>query len=255
MATLYDAYGNQYLGQLDALTGTTITNPTPPTATLAAVNAEAVVDLNGHATLMVDIRGTFVGTMVFEGTVDGTNYIAIAAYNLVTATYAATATAAANLATNTAGFRRVRVRCTAFTSGAMLVTMRATTADFATLVERLPATAGLTVTAAVGVAATLTIPAPGAGLYQYINWIRIDSFAAAALTPAAAPVLVTTTNLPGLPIFNFRADASPQGTLAEKVIQSDMPIRAIATNGTVTVVCPATPNIIWRVTASWRVGA
>lgn len=255
MALIYDARGNEYFGQLDQITGGTITDARPLTGNLNAVNAEVIVDLSGHATAMIDIRGTFVGTSVFEATVDGTNYIALAAYNLTTATYVASVTVAAQLAVNVAGYKRFRVRCSAYTSGTIVVAIRATTADFTTIVERVPATSVITATAAGGAALTLTIPAPGAGLFQYINWIRIEHFATALLVAAAAPVIVTTTNIPGTPSFNFRADAAPQGTLTEKVIGNDMPIRASAANTAVTVVCPLTASVLWRVTASYRVGA
>jgi hypothetical protein len=255
MAQLYDVRNNEYLGQIDQITGSTLSDARPATASLGAVNAEALVDLQGHATLAVDIRGTFVGTAVFEGTVDGTNYVALVAYNTVTAIYVASVTAAANLSLNVAGYRRVRVRCSAYTSGAIVVALRATTADFATLVERIPATAGLTATGAAAAAVTLTIPAPGAGLYQYVNWIKIQHFASALLVAAAAPVIVTTTNLPGTPSFNFRADAAPQGTMSNDEINNGMPIRGITANTAITVVCPATTSVIWKVSASWRVGA
>lgn len=255
MAIIYDARGNEYSGQLDAITGQALTDARTVSANLAALNAEAFFDLNGHATGMIDIRGTFVGAVVFEATVDGTNYIALAAYNLTTAAYVASVTAAANVAVNCAGFRRVRVRCSAYTSGTMIVTMRGSIADFTTIVERIPATAGLTVTAAAAAAATLTIPAAGAGLFHYINWICIEHFASALLVAAAAPVIVTTTNIPGTPSFNFRADAAAQGTLTEKLIQNGMPIRSITANTATTVVCPATTSVLWRVTASYRVGA
>jgi len=255
MALLYDSRGNEYVGQLDALGGVTITDARAATASLAAINAEALSDLNGHATLSIDIRGTFVGTAVVEGTIDGTNYVTIVAYNVATATYVASVTAAAQLVASVAGYRRVRVRCSAYTSGAIVVAMRATIADFTTLVERIPATSGLTATAAAGVAVTLTIPAPGAGLYQYVDWIRIHKFASALLVAGVAPVIVTTTNLPGTPSFNFAADAALAGTGESLVVQNGMPIRGITANTAITVVAPLTTSILWKITASWRVGA
>lgn len=255
MALLYDARGNEYYGQLDTIGGITFTDARAATQSLGALNAEALSDLNGHATIAVDIRGTFVGTAVLEGTIDGTNYLTIVAYNVATAAYVASVTAAAQLAASVSGYRRVRVRCSAYTSGSIVVAMRATTADFTTIIERIPATSGLTATGAAAAAVTLTIPAPGAGLFQYIDWIRIEHFASALLTAAAAPVIVTTTNLPGTPSFNFRADAAPLGTLTARDLLNGMPIRASASNTAVTVVCPATTAVIWRATASWRVGA
>jgi len=255
MALLYDSRGNEYVGQLDALGGVTITDARAATVSLSAANADALSDLHGHATLSIDIRGTFVATAVVEATVDGTNYYTIVAYTVATATYVASVTAAAQLVANVAGYRRVRIRCSAYTSGAIVVAMRSTIADFTTIVERIPATSGLTATAAAGVAATLTIPAPGAGLYQYVNWIRIEKFAAALLVAAAVPVIVTTTNIPGTPSFNCAADAAAAGTLVEKIISQSMPIRGITANTAITVVAPLTTSVLWKISASWRVGA
>jgi len=255
MAILFDARGNEFIGQLDVITGSTNTDARASSANLGALNAEALVDLNGHATLMVDIRGVFTATSVFEGTIDGTNYFTLMGYNVTTATYVIGVTALAQIALNCAGYRRLRVRCSAFTSGTIVVTMRATTADYTSIIERIPATLGVTVTAASGVAATLTLPAPGAGMFQYVDWIRIEKFATAVLTPAAAPVLVTSTNMPGNMTHNFAADAAAQGTLMDKSINGSMPIRASAANTAITVVCPATTGIIWRVNASYRIGA
>lgn len=255
MSILFDPRGNEFFGQLDSITGQTVTDARNPTATLAALNAESVVDLNGHATLMVDVRGTFVGTLVFEGTIDGSNYFALPAYSIAAGAYIAGVTIATQIALNCAGYKRLRARCSAYTSGSILVTLRATTADFTSIVERIPATSAVTVTAAVSVAATLTLPAPGAGLYQYVDWIRIEHFATALLTAGATPVIVTSTNMPGTPSHNFRADAAPQGTLTEKTISNNMPVRAVTANTAVTVICPATTGVIWRATASYRVGA
>lgn len=255
MAQLVDARGNEFLGQLDQITNGTITDARAITAGLAAVNAEAVAHLNGHATLMIDIRGTFTATAVFEASVDGTNYIALPAFNVVTAAYVPSVTAAANLAVNCAGFRILRVRCSAYTSGTITVALRASTADFSTIIERVPATSGGTNTAAAGSGVTLTLAAPGAGMFHYIDWIRIEHFAAALLVAAAAPVIVTTTNIPGTPSFNFRADAAAQGTLTEKLISCNMPIRSSVANTATTIVCPVATNVLWRVSASWRIGS
>jgi len=255
MAIIFDARGNEFIGQLDVLTGSTITDARAPSASLAALNAESLVDLNGHATMRVDIRGTFVGTAVFEGTIDGTNYITLSGYNVLNATYVVGVTALAQIALNCAGYRRLRVRCSAYTSGTIIVAMRATTADSNSIIERIPATLGVTVTAAVGVGATLTLPAPGAGMFQYVDWIRIEKFATALLTAGTTPVLVTTTNMPGTMTHNFAADAAAQGTITDKLIAGNMPMRATTANTAITVVCPATTSTIWRVNASYRIGA
>ena len=103
-------------------------------------------------------------------------------------------------------------------------------------------------TAASGTGVTATLPAPGANLRQYITRIQIVEFAAALLTAAATPVLVTTTNIPGTPTFSFPAAATAQG--AENVFDEDYssaPIEASADNTAVTVVAPGTTSVIWRI--------
>jgi hypothetical protein len=253
MAVLTDARGNEYSGQLDQIGGGTVTDPRAPSQNLSALNAEVVMDLNGHATVFVDVRGTFSATLVFEGTVNGTDYFAIPTLNFSTQAYVASITAVAQLLLNVAGFRRVRARVSAYTSGSAVVAMRATTSDAIIQVERLPMTLGITATGAAGAAVTLTIPS-ATGLFHYIDHIRIEHFATALLTAAAAPVIVTTTNLPGTPSYNFRADAAAQGTLTEKVIQFGAPVRSSAAGTNTTVVCPATTGVLWRATAAYRLG-
>lgn len=255
---LLDARGNEFLGQLDVITGTTITDARVSTATLALVGAEALWDLNGHATLNLNIRSAAANlTAVFEGTVDGTNYIAIPALNTATQAYilnvAPTTTIDVYLLLNVAGFRRVRVRCSARTSGDITVSGRATTSDAVIQVERVPMTLGIQNTGAAGAAVTLTIPLV-TGLFHYLDWVRIEHFATALLVVAAAPVIVTTTNIPGTPSFNFRADAVAQGTLTEKVIQCGAPFRSSVAGTNTTIVCPATTAVIWRVSAAYRLG-
>lgn len=104
-------------------------------------------------------------------------------------------------------------------------------------------------TAAGGSGVTATLSAPGTGLRHYITRIRIEKFAVALLTAAAAPVTVTTTGIPGTPTINFSAGAEAQGT--QQVADLDFtaaPIEASADNAAVTVVAPATTSVIWRVT-------
>lgn len=71
------------------------------------------------------IRGTFVGTVLFEGCVDlaaGTPvWTAIGAKKLIDETIVASVTAAAVVAVPAAGFESVRARCSAYTSGTIVV--------------------------------------------------------------------------------------------------------------------------------------
>jgi hypothetical protein len=254
MAIIYDVRGNEFMGTLDQLGGQTLTEGRAVTQNIAALNGEVLLDLNGHSTMLVDFRGTFTATCVFEGSVDGTNYITLAGLNVVTQAYAvAVTTTGTTFAVNVAGFRRARIRASAFTSGPVIVGARASGADAVIQVERLPMTLGITATGASGAGVTLTVPLV-AGLFHYFDSIRVEHFAVATLTAAATPVLVTTTNLPGTPTINFRADAAPQGTLTERVFNFGAPFRSTAAGTNTTVVCPVTTNVIWRATAIYRLG-
>jgi hypothetical protein len=104
----------------------------------------------------------------------------------------------------------------------------------------------VTATGAAGAAVTATLPAPGAGLFHFISLIQIQHVATAALTAAATPVLVTTTNLNG-PIFDFQANAAAQGVSETQFLSPTLAIQSAVANTATTIVCPATPNVIWRV--------
>lgn len=116
------------------------------------------------------------------------------------------------------------------------------------------ATLAVTVTAAAAAAATLTLPAAGVGLFHYITHLQIMKYNSAAVTGTATPVLVTSTNLPGSPVWTFPrfgaigqigpADVQPYTGLTR-------PLRSAASNVATTIVCPATTGVLWRVTATY----
>ena len=106
-------------------------------------------------------------------------------------------------------------------------------------------------TGASGAAVTLTLPAPPAGFVQYVTHLKVTKFAAALLTAAATPVVVTSTNLPGSPAWSFSAGADLQGTTDEQTIEPATPMRATAAGTAVTIVCPGTTSVIWRATAMY----
>lgn len=252
MAQLFDARGNEFSGNLDQLGGQTVNDARASTFNLSALNAELLADLNGHSTGRIDVRGTFTATLVVEATQDGTNYVAIPIFNFITNAYAASLTAAGTFIFNVAGWRRVRVRVSAYTSGIAVVAMRASVGDIS-LVEQTPMTLHATATGAAAAAVTLTLPAV-AGLFHWIDSITVEHFAAALLVAAATPVLVTTTNLPGAPVINFRADAAAQGTLTVATRQFAAPFRSSAAGVATTIVCPLTTGVIWRASAVYRLG-
>ena len=110
------------------------------------------------------------------------------------------------------------------------------------------------VSAGAGSAATATLPAV-VGLRHYIDGIQVTRSATAALTAAATPVSVTTTNIPGTPAFTFGQDTAGIGI--DKTVEFDFGatgIAASAANTATTVVCPAYAGVIWRINVSYRLG-
>jgi len=224
------------------------------TGNLGSLNAEIITFCDGCASVMLDMRGTFSGTFEVAGTVDGTNWVPIPVrgINIAAVGYVAsiTGTAAGVWIGGCLGYRQVRVRCTAYTSGSATAFLSVSNAPD-TAPQNFTTTTIVTSVGAGGAAVTLTLSAPGAGLRQYLTYLSINRFATALLTAAAAPVTVTTTNLPGSLAFSFPAEAAAQGSLFPWREDLAFPLAASAQNTNVTIVAPATTNVIWRVTAGY----
>lgn len=226
------------------------------TGNLAALNAELPLNLNGESSASFDVRGTFVGTVVVEASDDGTNFISIPFYSSLTELFATTATApgAFDIPLISA-FRIIRVRCSAFTSGAIITTLNASLGNSMVYAKPIPSTTTATATGVSGAAVTLPIPV-GTGLFAYITRLAIERHPTALLTAAATPVLVTTTNITGSLIFSIPADAAPQGQVYRDILEmSGNPLKSTTAGTSTTIVCPVTTGVIWRVTAIYYVGA
>lgn len=93
---------------------------------LAALNDELVVevDVGKSEALLVQITGTFTATHQFEGSVDGTNFVAIRATDQNSGTAATTATTAGIFKLDPAGYSKVKVKRSAHTSGTATVTLQ-----------------------------------------------------------------------------------------------------------------------------------
>lgn len=128
----------------------------------------------------------------------------------------------------------------------------ATEATLATVAK--PSVLAATQTGASGAAVTLTLAAVG-GQFHYITHIRIQLYAAAARTGGAAPVVVTSTNLPGSLAYTFET-AQAIGTSVERVTElSGNPLKSSAAGVATTIVCPVASGGIWRVTAHYYAAA
>lgn len=110
----------------------------------------------------------------------------------------------------------------------------------------------VTATAAVNTALTLTLPAPAAGIFQYITDIEVVKLYAATGTPSAAGALITTTNLPGDPIWTTEQIAGAVGTVVRVVkLTPTTPLKAAVAATTVTIVCPQQLETIWRINVTY----
>ena len=243
------------------------------TATLAAVNAEVVHDLNGDASAVIWLNGTGTlnATYAVDGSADGVNYFPLMCYPYATGSVGGTlpvaaqplVTEAVNAATvqrvlcaSVGGLQKLRVRLTTYASGNCAVTINSDDCKsinpYAN--DTRASTLMVSATAAVSTAVTATLPAV-AGLRHYIDRIDVTRSATAALTAAAAPVVVTTTNVNGAPQLTFGSDAGGVGV--DKTVTLDFGATGMAASaaGTATtVVCPVYTGVIWRVNVAYRLG-
>ena len=233
--------------------------------------AEVIMPVNGDANVTWGLAGTsFVGTVEWAGSLDGTNFLPLAAWpNAVGAAggtfpvsgqpIVALTLAAIDVyrtyVQRVGQYRLVRCRVTAYVSGSLIVTANAGVEDSAlTSIDARPSTLIVSTTGAVGAAVTASLNAV-TGLRHIIDFIQVTRSATAALTASATPVVVTTTNLPGSLAMTFGSDVAGIGI--DKDVKLDFGSSGLAAslNGTVTTVaCPAYVGVIWRINAAYRLG-
>jgi hypothetical protein len=263
MAVLYDARGNELVGALDQVGGVTITDGRTAGATFTALNNEILMDLNGQAVATFDLRTAAASlTLVFEATIDGTNYFGLPGLNVLTEAYLSsvivTTTQTTQYVVGCSGFRRIRCRCSAFVSGSIVVTARASRADAVIYAKPLPSTLIQTATAAVNTGATATLPAAGAGLFHYITRIELIKLYNVIGVAAGAGVIITSTNLASTnPSWTTEQNLSAAGTVARVIDLSfcGNPLKSLVANTATTFVAGAQLQTIWRWNVMYYVGA
>lgn len=102
------------------------------------------LDVVGQAAAVIALTGTFVGTVTFEGTIDGSNWFSVMAVKLGDGSIATTATSTGMYRVSCAGLTSLRARVSAYTSGSITATGRTSQNDsgaydalFARLIEKL----------------------------------------------------------------------------------------------------------------------
>lgn len=83
------------------------------------------LNVQGLASLAVDVAGAMTATLVFEYTINGSNWYTMTVNVVGSSTTATGATAAGKWTGNVAGYSAVRIRCSAYTSGNPVMTLRA----------------------------------------------------------------------------------------------------------------------------------
>lgn len=141
------------------------------TGNITTLNGSVAVAPNGDGGAYIDLRGTFVATVTFQGSVDGTTFFNIPAMPAGSAQNVATVTSATvpgAWQVNCAGMVSVRATATAFTSGTITATLRTSPACPIAYVAPVGATNSVaiasgtvttvsTVTAVTGITNTVTV--------------------------------------------------------------------------------------------------
>ena len=79
------------------------------------------MDVGGLAVAGLQVTGITTATITFEGTVDGSNWVAVRALNLGTGAVGTTATADGVFEVPVAGLSQLRARISAYTTGTITV--------------------------------------------------------------------------------------------------------------------------------------
>lgn len=88
-------------------------------------NQAATLDVRGYGGAAIQLSGTWVATVQFEATADGTTWVAVNATASNGTTPATSATANGAYILSAVGFQAVRARVSAWTSGVVVVSLRA----------------------------------------------------------------------------------------------------------------------------------
>lgn len=194
--------------------------------TLTAAAQTVALALSGQSAASTQITGTWVGTLTFEASLDGTTWTAINAVSASTSSPQTTTTVNGLYRLTPAGTQQIRVNMTAFTSGSAVISLRAsigTGGVFAnqilptkitdgtnTAAIKAASTAAVAADAAMVVALSPNSPLPsGANTLGAVNMIDADIVAIGTITvtdsvvaaPAGAGAFVSGTSTSGSYVF------------------------------------------------------
>ena len=256
MATKIQDSQLNILNQLDNIGGETLIDARNGTATLGAVNAETVLFCQNTNSIAVEVRNTFVGTMIVQYSIDGTNYDQAPIFNPFTESFIVNiSTVGKYIAHLPSGTKQVRIFMNAYTSGSAFVSLRGSEGDNFIYAKPLPTLLSFTATAAVSTGVTATVPASGLGLFHYITRIRISKYVGATLTATATPSIVTSTNTPTTPSFDFKTLGALGDSEVMDIDFTGNPLKSSAANTATVFTAPALTGAIWKITVFYYAGA
>lgn len=208
------------------------------TGTIAAAAASVALTLSGDGGVAVQISGTWVGTLQFEGTIDGTTWYAVNAVRAGSSTIPQTTTVNGLHRMTPAGLAQVRVTATVWTSGTATINIQASAGTGGIFANQIiPVTDGREINASFrGRAQTFRTPgragtagqkifalhnATGSAKVIYLNQVTVD---------LTATVVKAVTVLP--PVIRIcRFTAVPTNGTALTKVQKDT---ALTSNSSVT---------------------
>ncbi len=109
---------------------------TTASGSITAVSQNVALALNGKSGVAIQITGTWVGTLQFEGTIDGTNWVAVNGVVAGSSTPGPTTIANGVVRVTPAGLAQVRITSTAWTSGTATISLRASDAAGGTFLNQ-----------------------------------------------------------------------------------------------------------------------
>ena len=257
MAIIKDSQGNE-INNLVQLGGETIIDTRVILQTINSVNGEVFIDCEFVESLAIEVRGTFACTLLVEATINGTDYFQIPTFNFNNEIQVSSITTVGTFFANPpAATKRIRIRCTSYTSGTANIYMRANEGLNIIYAKPLPTTTTATLLTTANTAGTLTLAAAGIGFFHYITRIEITRINGTATGVAGSAALsITTTNLTGSPAWTtgnvLGAGDSKTDIIAEF---SGNPLKSTTANTATTIVLPAAGlGVQYRINVSYYVG-
>lgn len=246
------------------------------TSTLSGLGGLIDTDVSDESMLVAVFSGTFSLQATFWASADGVTFVPIFGIKSDTGVASVgTGALAANAAYqfNVAGFKKFRMICSSYTSGAATVALSSSTlssgiynpppltigagpnsAANRAFVQNVPSSLCVYAEGVSGAAVTLTLPAV-TSQYHYIDTLKIVAYYAAAVAASATPITVTTTNMIGTPKFYLPTGLNQGEVVRLEPFSGGGYIRSNAVTTATTVVMPATPGILWSALCAYTTSA